>query len=222
MAPRKNDFSRDERLLWPSWSLQLDRLVHSSFITRLRRSPPRKSGGFTLLEVLLSIAIIALVASVLIAGSTALLNEKPVTAHEVFWKAVQEARKTALKAEHEIRLKFDMDRKQFVLIDGLAPATTPADGTAPEEKPLKQFPIPAATSSDLSVDFLAPSAKGGSAILVGGVLIESRTIKYVSFFSDGTCSAFRAQFFRNGGTSLVSIDPWTCAPVLTPTDANTL
>src|SRR5690242_7037360 len=115
--------------------------VHSSTHVRPDRLA-RRARGFTLLEILLAIAIIALVGTVLIGGSTRLLSDKPVTPHEIFWKAVQEARKTALKSEHEVRLRFDSDRKQFVILDGLAPATLAADGVTSEEKPLKQFPIP--------------------------------------------------------------------------------
>lgn len=174
-----------------------------------------------MLEVLLSIAIITLLAGVLVAGAAHLMSQQPVTATDVFWKAVREARKTALQTEHEIRLKFDKDQKQFSLIDGLAPTLLAPDGFTREEKPLKQFPIPAASAGDLTVDFLGPQTKGGgSAILVGGVLIESQTIPFVTFYSDGTCTAFRAQMVRNGGTSILSIDPWTCAPVLKPNDPN--
>jgi general secretion pathway protein H len=61
---------------------------------------------------------------------------------------------------------------------------------------------------------------GGNTILVGGVLIESKTIPHVTFYSDGTCQAFRAQFTRGGASSILSIDPWTCAPVLPPPDPN--
>jgi prepilin-type N-terminal cleavage/methylation domain-containing protein len=193
--------------------------VHSSTHVRSDRLA-RRARGFTLLEILLAIAIIALVGTVLIGGSSRLLSDKPVTPHEIFWKAVQEARKTALKSEHEVRLRFDRDRKQFVILDGLAPATLAADGVTSEEKPLKQFPIPSVVGTDFAVDFLGPSAKGASAILVGGVLIESRPLKHVTFYADGTCSPFRAQFVRNGGTSMLTIDPWTCAPILTPADPN--
>jgi prepilin-type N-terminal cleavage/methylation domain-containing protein len=180
-----------------------------------------RARAFTLLEVLLSIAIIALLATVLVGGSAHLLREQPVTANEVFWQAVVEARKAALKSEHEIRLKFDKDKKQFVLVDGIAPATVGADGFTREEVPLKQFPVPSAAGSELTVDFLGPSTRGGNAILVGGVVIETDAMPYVTFYSDGTCMAFRAQFVRNGTTSTpLVIDPWTCAPVLPAVDPN--
>ena len=177
--------------------------------------------GFTLLEVLLSIAIIALLAGVLVGGSAHLLSDQPVTPNDIFWKAVQEARKTALKTEHDIRLRYDKEKRQFLIIDGIAPSTVAADGFTKEERPLKTFQIPAATGSDLTVDFLAPASKGGGlAILVGGVLLESQPLPYVTFYSDGTCVPFRAQFARNGGASVLAIDPWTCAPILPPKDPN--
>jgi general secretion pathway protein H len=195
-------------------------MVHASFSTP-GRWPLGRRGAFTLLEVLLSIAIIALIATVLIGGSARLMTEQPATPHDVFWKAVREARKSALLAEHEIRLKYDKEGKQFLLIDGLAPIATAPDGFTRREQSLKQFPIPALFAGDLTIDFLAPATRGGgNAILVGGVLIESQPIPYVTFYSDGTCSAFRAQFLRNNATSILSIDPWTCAPVLTPNDPN--
>ena len=56
------------------------------------------------------------------------MTEKPVSTQEVFWKAVQEARKAALKAEHEMRLTFDKEKAQFVLLDGLAPARIAGQG----------------------------------------------------------------------------------------------
>jgi prepilin-type N-terminal cleavage/methylation domain-containing protein len=176
--------------------------------------------GFTLLEVLLGIALIALLGGVLVGSSSQLLSPQPSTPHAVFWKAVQEARKTALKSDHEIRLKYDREKKHFYLVDGLAPSTLAEDGFTRVETPLKTFPIAAETAQDLTIDFLAASSKGGNTILVGGMLLESKPVPYVSFYSDGTCRAFRAQFARSGSSSILSIDPWTCAPVLPAADPN--
>ena len=182
---------------------------------------PRVSAGtqaegfraaFTLLEILLTLAIIALMGAVLIGGSSRLLSEQPVSTDDLFWNAVQEARKTALRAEHDIRLKFDKEKKSFLLVDGLAPAVLAPDGFSRMETPLKEFPIPSATP-DLEVDFLV-ATKGGNAILVRGVLLESQPVPFVTFYSDGTCTPFRVQIFSSGEAHILAIDPWTCAQVL--------
>lgn len=173
-----------------------------------------------MLEVLLSLAIIALLGGVLIGGAAHLLNDQPMTTEEVFWRAVQEARKAALKSQHDIRLKFDSRNKQFMLIDGIAPSVLAADGFTREEVPIKIFPVHPAFAADLTVEFLAPVK--GNTILVGGVLIEGQSVPYVTFYSDGTCSAFRTQFMRAGSANVLSVDPWTCAAILPAVDPNTL
>jgi len=178
------------------------------------RSAIARRAAFTLLEVLLALAVIALVASLLVGGTAQLLRDQPVTADDVFWKTVQEARKAALKSEHDIRLKFDADKKRFLLLDSTAqPAPDPANPVKPEEVPLKEFPLPPPAAADLTVDFLS-ATKGGPTILVGGVLVEALPIPHVTFYPDGTCTAFRAQFVRPNGAHTLNIDPWTCAPVL--------
>jgi general secretion pathway protein H len=90
--------------------------------------------------------------------------------------------------------------------------------------PLKAFPVPARAGAagpggELDVSFLS-AQKGGPTILLGGVLVESQPVPHVTFYSDGTCSPFRVQFMRNGSVSTLAVDPWTCAAVLTPADAN--
>lgn len=172
-----------------------------------------RSEGFTLLEILCGLAIIGLLAAVLIGGAANLLAEKPQSAEDVFWEAVRESRKNALKSEHEMRLRYDKDKKQFVLVDGMAPKRLGADGVTQEESVAKVFPVNPALAGDLQVNFLA-AGKTGRTELLAGVLVEVDPVSYVSFYEDGTCSGFRVQFVRSRGTNTLAIDRWTCAPVL--------
>lgn len=153
--------------------------------------------AFTILEVLLSLALIALFATILVGSSARLLQDKAATPNEVFWKACQAARKSALKSNGDVRLTYDDKARAFVVSSG------------PEARP---FPIPRA-DRDLEVSFLTAQA-GGSSILLGGTLVETQTQPYVTFYADGTCSPFRMQVHQGSHVDVISIDPWTCAEVL--------
>lgn len=159
-----------------------------------------------MLEVLLALALIALLGTVLIGGGASLLADRPLSADDVFWKTVQECRKRALKDGKDVRLTFEAKEKKFVIADaaGLNPAK-------------QDFSVTNAT--DLEVTFLT-TQKGASMILIGGIAVETQTLPAVMFYADGTCTAFRLQIQQGAGTRTLSIDPWTCAQVLTPTDPN--
>lgn len=194
--------------------------MRSSFVTP--RPSLRASRGFTLLEILLVIAIIALIGTVLIGGAANLLTERPATADDVFEKTVQECRKLALKSEKDVRLVFkkDGDTKRFAIVDSAAPPVDPNNlNPVPEPNAgvLAEYPIP--NAGDLDVSFLT-TQKGGNMILLGGVAVETTTLSSVTFYTDGTCTPFRAQFVKHGATHTTAIDPWTCAQVLTPPDPN--
>lgn len=177
------------------------------WVARVGRFAPVSSRimgrGFTLLEMLLTLALIALLAGALIGGSSALLAEKPPSADDVFWSTVRTARKTALDTEHDLNLRYDEKTKAFQL--------TPPEGT------VQTFPLSAAgPGADLIVEFLAAQKTGGS-ILLGGTVVETEPLSGgVTFYADGTCSPFRLQIRVNGGAHIIAIDPWTCSPVLTP------
>jgi general secretion pathway protein H len=171
------------------------------------RSRRPASRAFTLLEILLALAIIGLLAAALVGGSARLLNRQPATVEEVFWQAVQEARKDALRHEREVYLRFSADPekgKAFQVIDGTE---------------VQNFPLPPEIATrDLTVDFLS-AQKSGNIAIIAGVTVETKPVKFVTFYSDGTCTAFRLQIARANGAHTLSIDPWTCAPILT-TDPN--
>ncbi len=170
------------------------------------RRPPLSAGhsssAFTLLEMLLGLALIALLAGALIGGSSALLAEKPVSADDVFWATVQAARKSALNGQQDLNLRYDEKAKAFQLI-------------GPDNSAVGAFPI-ANAPSDLTVEFLSTQRTGGL-ILLGGTVVETEPLTGgVTFYSDGTCTSFRLQIRANGGSHILAIDPWTCSPVIVP------
>jgi hypothetical protein len=68
---------------------------------------------------------------------------------------------------------------------------------------------------DLSIDFHPVQSDSSSSVLVGGTLVETEPLAAVTFYSDGTCTPFRVQPRKNSAAHVLSVDPWTCAPVLT-------
>jgi general secretion pathway protein H len=151
------------------------------------------------LEVLMVIALIAMLTGVLVTGSARLASGRVVTPEDVFWKAVTETRKAALLSGRELRLSYTDKDKERALV-----AKAP-DGTE------QRFPFE--WTGELKVDFLS-TQKATSSILLGGQLVETQTIPSVTFYGDGTCSPFRLQLRTGGEARVLAIDPWTCSLVL--------
>jgi general secretion pathway protein H len=156
----------------------------------------RSSAAFTLIEILLAIALLGLLSAAMVSVAGHLADGRPKSPQEVFWEATRVARRTALKTETQVRLSYDAKAKAFVL---------------DAKEGARNFPVP--EIRDLTIDFLQAQSTGGS-LLIGGQLVDTQTIPAVSFFPDGTCTPFRVQFRTNGPAQIVAIDPWTCAPVL--------
>lgn len=168
-----------------------------------RRGGPTRA-GFTLLEIMLALAIIGLMATVLVGGAAHLLNSKPKTADDVFWAVVRQARKVALEgAGQDVQVSYDQKAGAFKLDDGVNPQTVP---------------VPAASAA-LNIDFISTSSSQATALL-GGMAVVTDTLPFVTFYSDGTCSPFRVQIHNQTAVHILAVDPWTCAPVLNPPNAN--
>jgi general secretion pathway protein H len=159
------------------------------------KSPARP--GFTLLEILLAIALIGLISGALVAGSVSLLRNKPTTPDEIFWQTVHQARKAALEGGNEVRVSWDDEHKAFVVDDG--------SGSPQTE------PVPNA-DHDLGVDFIP--ADSTDMALIGGNLTSMQHMPFVSFYADGTCSPFQVQVRDKGSAHVTPVDPWTCAQML--------
>lgn len=160
------------------------------------------SAGFTLLEVLLVLALIGLMGTIFIGGSQALLTDKGRSLDEQFWQVCARARKMALEDRKSVLLSYDPKAKGFLLTDTSEKTSVPVTGP-----------------DDAMIDFHSAQVESGSQVLVGGTLVETSPLTYVTFYNDGTCTPFRVQIRADSGAHLLAIDPWTCAPILSPGDA---
>lgn len=157
---------------------------------RLRRA-------FTLIEVMVVIALLGGLAAILAYGASQILIDRGQSAEEVFWGAVGEARKFALLNEVDVTLQFDAENQRFI---------ASALGQA------RSFPVP--LEEVMELEFLGVN-EGDQTVLIGGALVETNVIDSVTFFGDGTCVPFRARLaVAERSPVLLEIDPWTCAPVL--------
>jgi prepilin-type N-terminal cleavage/methylation domain-containing protein len=174
----------------------------------------RARAAFTLLEILLALALLALLSAATVSISENLVGNTPVTPEEVFWRALAEARKDALTSEQEVHLSFDPKAKAFNLVVNAGTQTdTDASAQPSAGSSTQTFPVTKA-SDQLAVDFLPVDKNSRSTMLIGGELIETQSLPYVTFYSDGSCTPFRAQFHSNGTARIIAIDPWTCTQVL--------
>lgn len=170
---------------------------------RMTTSGTGEPRGFTLVEILLALALVGLISWIFIGASTALLNQRGASPDEQFWKACGAARKLALEEQKSVLLTFDSKAGGFVLNDGNSKTTLPLAGGV----------------EDVTVDFHPVASDSSTSVLIGGTLVETEPLAAATFYSDGTCTAFRAQVRAKGGAHLLSVDPWTCAPVITGTNA---
>jgi general secretion pathway protein H len=213
-----------------------------------RKSETRARAAFTLLEILLVIALIGMITGVFIVGAVGIADSKPPSTEDVFWQAVNGCRRQALMSGHEVTLRFAKgendappalvaawegggERYPFgvaktegggngggAAASGAGNSAAAGGGTgAGAGNSAAAAAVSASASAaaaDVACDFLT-TQKGGSAILVGGILRETTTLASVTFYGDGTCTPFRAQL-RAGASEprVLDIDPWTCAQVL--------
>jgi len=158
---------------------------------RFESRPGRQA--FTLLEVLLAIALLGLLASLFITGGSDLFRARERTAADVFWQAVQAARLQAVQEDVTVRLRYNEKDHQVVWSSVGSSHELDWPGKNLEFLPVEQ----------------------SDTILLGGQLAGTGRLKVVRFHADGGVDRFRAQLTDAAGQiTRLELDTWTCAPVL--------
>lgn len=161
-----------------------------------------ESRAFTLVEILLVLGLIGLISALLAVGVARVFSEDHPTPEDVFWQACRSAQRMASLSERITSLSFDTKGKKLVWGNGRETGEAAFD----------------TTGAEISVQFLQ-AKPGGSLILIAGQVIETQEVPSVTFYPDGTCTAFRVQFRAGANAWQIAIDPWTCAPVLPKKEA---
>ena len=143
------------------------------------------------------IALIGLLSALVVGGSVALLRDRPATGEEVLRNAIMRCRRQAVTNMQEVRMSYDAKARIFIFTGQDGPRRVPVD-------------VP----GELIIDFLPEVST--SSMLLGGNLVETEKLAYVTFFPDGACSPFRAQLRTGGPSRVLRFDPWTCAEMEGP------
>lgn len=169
----------------------------------------RARAGFTLLEVMLVLALMAAAGSLFVVSVESLGRSSPADAFEgAFWRALAQGREHALATRRTVELRWDGESRAFVVAaaDGERVFAVLGESGADDEK------YDAAFSEEVaSNDF----------ILVRGELVTRRAVASVRLFPDGTCQPFTAHFVIGTYRNQVTIDPWTGAAMLSGAETGT-
>ncbi len=154
----------------------------------------QRRAAFTLVEVLLVVALLGMIAFAFVSSAADLFRSKELRPEDIFWQGVTAARQLALESDQTVTLRYDEEKHTLAWTTAAAPGGSLV------------FPGP-------QLEFLPVTQEG--VVLIGGRLTETSSIKFVRFYADGGCDAFRAQLTdAEGRRTVLAIDQWTCAPML--------
>jgi prepilin-type N-terminal cleavage/methylation domain-containing protein len=168
----------------------------------MRSAAVRLRHAFTLLEVLLVLALIGSAASVFVISIDSIARTTPADSLEsAFWSSLREAREAAMRTRRVQEITFNAEDMQFVVEGGGVVSTESVD-------------LEGVTDSDTFEAVFTQVLPTNTFTLLRGRLVTEREIKSMLVFPDGTCQPVTVEFRFPGGTRRLPIDPWTCAELI--------
>jgi len=159
-----------------------------------------------LVEILLVIALIAIMASVFVINFDVLIRQNETDSLEhAFWKASSETRNLAMFERRVQDLRYDPDSMAYLVGTG---------------ESAKRFAVDTSDwSEETEVEVLfKQKLSDDSYRLIGGKLITLREIPLVRFFPDGTCMPFILEIRVGEDLRSIEVDPWSGAELLASED----
>ncbi|HTL67674.1 MAG TPA: prepilin-type N-terminal cleavage/methylation domain-containing protein [Lacunisphaera sp.] len=151
-----------------------------------RRRPARRAAGFSLVEIIAVLAILALVSALLLgSGGEYLRHLTRDDVETVALDAIANARHSAVLTGQPLELRYDEKNRRLDWQQGQA-----------------------AIVGEGEVRLLPPARV--AAMLIGGRAVE-QPLERVRFYPDGTCQPFRVEIVRGQASEILAIDPWTCS-----------
>lgn len=165
----------------------------------------RRNQGFTLVEILLAVALIAMFVGAVVINVQGMFTRSEIdSVEDSFWSAVDKAKQNSVFQQRRYRLSFDEERKAFRISSG-------------DVEELFEFDLgPLGDELPLEISFTEKMPENGSK-LIGGRRISDREIEKVLFYPDGTCTPFSITIDVSEYSAQYDIDPWTAAPLI-PTE----
>ena len=171
-----------------------------------RPGPAPSISGFSMIEILLVIALIGVLASIFVINFDALIRQNESDSLEqAFWKASSEARNFAMFERRVQDLRYDPESLAYLVgaVDTVKRYAVDTSDWSDEKQVEVLF------KQNLSDD---------SYRLIGGKLITLREIPLVRFFPDGTCMPFILEIRVDEDLRSIEVDPWSGAELLASED----
>lgn len=161
--------------------------------------------GFTLIEVMLTIALIALLSTVFVYNISSLLRDTDIRSLEnEYWRAVDAAKTKAVYGQKPYRVEWLPKETAFVI-------SSSGD--------TQRFEMDTSALGDVEVEVVFEEASAeNSFILVDGQLVRQREVTDVTFYPDGTCTPFSVTLRIGDYMNQFKMDPWTGARLVESDD----
>ena len=171
-----------------------------------RAGPGDRRWGFSLVEILLVVALIGVMASVFVINFDTLIRQNEADSLEqAFWQASSEARNLALFERRPQDLRYDPENKAYTVGAGAK---------------VKRYEVDTSSwKKDLETEVLFKQRLSDDSYrLVAGQLVTQREIPLVRFYPDGTCMPFVLEIKAGDDLRSIEIDPWSGAELLSADD----